>query len=187
MTADVASASDRSAQGRQCGGCVVCCKILEVDQPDLKKPTDALCPNCTGSGCAIYATRPNVCRAWQCFWRRFPAIPEELRPDKIGVVFWIDKNEPATTPFDRMFVIGQATESPAAFSHPLVGDAIEMFARNTGLPVWLGFGGERRLVMPDEMMQDAILNPATTPWQSLVPTALAWRTKYEALIGASAG
>jgi hypothetical protein len=47
-----------------------------------------------------------------------------------------------------------------------------------GLPIWLGFGGERRLVYPDPLMQDAILNPSTTPWQSLVPAALAWRKKY---------
>jgi hypothetical protein len=177
MTTSVDPVTDRPG-GRQCGECVACCKILEIDQPELKKPTNVLCPNCTGTGCGIYATRPTLCRTWECFWRRIPAIPEHLRPDKIGVVFWIDKQEPAHTPFDKMFIIGQAIDNPAAFSHPLVKSAIEMFARNTGLPIWLGFGGERRLIYPDEALQDAILNPATTHWQSLVPAALAWRKNY---------
>ena len=53
-----------------------------------------------------------------------------------------------------------------------------IFPVGTLPPVWLGFGGERRLVHPDEPLQDAILNPATTRWQSLVPVALAWRKTH---------
>jgi hypothetical protein len=85
---------------------------------------------------------------------------------------------PPRTPFDRIFIVGQAVETPAAFSHPAVKAAIDVFARQIRLPIWLGFGGERRLVYPDALMQDAILNPSTTPWQSLVPAALAWRKNY---------
>ena len=162
----------------KCGGCIVCCKTLEIDEPQLRKPTGALCPNCTGAGCAIYQTRPALCRTWFCMWRRLALLPDELRPDKCGIVFWLDRQVPPRTPFDRMFIVGQAVETPAAFSHPRVKAAIDLFAQQIRLPIWLGFGGERRLVYPDPLMQDAILNPSTTPWQSLVPAALAWRKNY---------
>jgi hypothetical protein len=105
-------------------------------------------------------------------------LPDELRPDKCGVVFWLDRQVPPRTPFDRIFIAGLAIETPAAFSRPDVKAAIDLFARQIQLPIWLAFGGERRLVYPDPAMQDAILNPHTTPWQSLVPAALAWRKKY---------
>jgi hypothetical protein len=37
--------------------------------------------------------------------------------------------------------------------------------------------GSRNRRQP-QLDQDAILNPSTTPWQSLVPAALAWRKNY---------
>jgi hypothetical protein len=177
MTA-VSPMPDRPAEGRACGECVACCKILEIDQPELKKPTNVLCPNCTGTGCGIYANRPAVCRTWNCLWRRVAALPDDLRPDKTGVVFWVDRQQPPDTLFDKIFIVGQAIDDPAAFSNPLVKAAIDAFAQRTGLPIWLGFGGERKLTYPDPAFRDAILNPETTRWQSLVPAARAWRKNY---------
>ncbi len=174
MTADAAA----PASERQCGECVACCKILEINQPNLRKPANALCPHCTGTGCGIYPERPDACRTWNCMWRKVSKLPDEWRPDRIGVVFWIDRQDPPRTPFDRIFVIGQAIDDPAAFNSPPVKAAIETFAQQIGWPIWLGFGGERRLIYPDPAFQDAILHPATTAWQSLVPAALAWRKNY---------
>jgi hypothetical protein len=165
-------------EGRECGSCVICCKTLEIDEPGLRKPAGTLCPHCPGTGCAIYADRPGLCRTWYCMWRRLSALPDDLRPDRCGVVFWLDRQVPPRTPFDRIFIVGQAVDNPAAFSRPGVKAAIDLFAQRIQLPIWLGFGGERRLVYPDPALQDAILNPRTTPWQSLVPAALAWRKNY---------
>jgi hypothetical protein len=165
-------------EGRECGPCVACCKIPEINVPELRKPANVLCPNCTGTGCGIYPNRPPVCRAWYCMWRRLAALPDGLRPDKVGVMFWLDRREPAASPFEKVFIVGQAVDDPAAFSDPLVKAAIDAFSRHAGLPIWLAFGAERKLIHPDGAFQDAILNPTTTPWQSLVPAALAWRKNY---------
>ena len=55
---------------RACGDCVACCRVLNIDEPDMVKPADQMCMHCTGKGCGIYDSRPNVCRVWDCAWRR---------------------------------------------------------------------------------------------------------------------
>jgi hypothetical protein len=178
MTGDMAQSAPPQAAQRQCGECVACCKFPEIKDPELSKPANVLCRHCTGTACGIYATRPSACRTWNCMWLKVSKLPDAWRPDRIGVAFWIDRQDPPATPFDKLFIVGQAIDDPAAFNSPAVRAAIETFAQQTGLPIWLGFGGERRLIYPDAALQDAILNPATTAWQSLVPAALAWRKNY---------
>ena len=110
--------------------------------------------------------------------RQPPTWKLKTEPDKVGVMFWLDRREPAASPFEKVFIVGQAVDDPAAFSNSLVKAAIDAFIRHAGLPIWLAFGAERKLIHPDGAFQDAILNPTTTPWQSLVPAALAWRKNY---------
>ena len=41
----------------------------------------------SGSGCTIYEHRPaNPCQSFLCEWKRQPAIPDSLRPDRAGVI-----------------------------------------------------------------------------------------------------
>lgn len=68
---------------RDCGGCTACCKATRV--PELNKPEGVLCANCTGSGCAIYETRPSSCAAFMCQWLAGD-MSESMRPDLSGVV-----------------------------------------------------------------------------------------------------
>ena len=80
---------------RTCGGCTYCCKVMAVTE--LDKPPGRWCQHCDiGVGCKAYADRPEGCRAFECFWLQsgnFPpgqelyVMPEEMRPDKIKVVF----------------------------------------------------------------------------------------------------
>ncbi len=73
-------------ESRQCGACTACCHVLEIDDPELKKPAGTLCQHC-GSGCTIYDWRPKVCRDWMCMWREFPGLfDESWRPDRSGVL-----------------------------------------------------------------------------------------------------
>lgn len=67
----------------KCDGCTVCCDVFSV--PELEKPVNSPCQNCTDSGCGIHKSRPNVCRDFQCAyimgdWKI------ELRPDNCGVI-----------------------------------------------------------------------------------------------------
>jgi hypothetical protein len=72
---------------RSCGECNVCCVALAIDDPELQKLEGHPCRNAQRDhGCAIYATRPQACRAFYCGWRRLKWIRETLRPDKSGVL-----------------------------------------------------------------------------------------------------
>lgn len=80
---------------RTCGDCTYCCKVMAVTE--LAKPAGQWCQHCTvGTGCQIYADRPEGCRAFECFWLQsgnFPEgskmyrMPEEMRPDRVKAVF----------------------------------------------------------------------------------------------------
>ena len=72
--------------GRECGTCTVCCRILPINTKELRKTANLLCPHCDeGRGCRIYGTRPVVCRGFFCEWRLNPQIPATWRPDKSGI------------------------------------------------------------------------------------------------------
>jgi hypothetical protein len=71
--------------GRECGDCTVCCLVPAIDKPEIQKASGTLCNHCTGSGCAIYETRPPICRRFHCAWRLFDFFADEWRPDRSGV------------------------------------------------------------------------------------------------------
>ena len=75
------------AAARACGECTVCCKVLKIEQPDLRKAAGISCSFLRkGKGCTIYAERPNLCRIWHCGWRRFDWIDPLMRPDLCGIL-----------------------------------------------------------------------------------------------------
>ena len=69
---------------RPCGECQLCCKLFPV--PVLEKPAGAWCRHSCAAGCAIHASRPEVCRQYDCYWRDHDDLPDNCRPDRIGVV-----------------------------------------------------------------------------------------------------
>lgn len=79
--------------GRECGGCTQCCLVLPVNSPELTKQSGVLCTHCDpGVGCAIHATRFPVCRSFQCGWRLLPIVPDDLRPDRSGILVVADED-----------------------------------------------------------------------------------------------
>jgi hypothetical protein len=72
--------------GRECGECNACCTVTAVYE--LNKPTGVSCCH-LAERCTIYETRPLSCRAFACNWllRRDPAQADELRPDRLGLMF----------------------------------------------------------------------------------------------------
>ncbi|MEI9852448.1 MAG: YkgJ family cysteine cluster protein [Sphingomonas sp.] len=62
-----AVAQAEPAPGRSCGGCTLCCKVMEVTE--LAKPPGQWCGHCAvGKGCGIYAERPLSCRTYMCVY-----------------------------------------------------------------------------------------------------------------------
>ena len=70
--------------GRTCGACTVCCTAMAIDKPEIQKEAGVTCRHCVG-GCAIYQTRPALCRDYHCGWRQLPNLDDSWRPDKSGV------------------------------------------------------------------------------------------------------
>jgi hypothetical protein len=103
--ADAMPSSDRSSpnaadlvQGRDCGGCTLCCRVPPVDTPEFQKQAGVLCQHCEPEvGCAIHATRPPVCRGWFCGWRRLPLLDDSWRPDRCGVLVVLGADETPVT------------------------------------------------------------------------------------------
>jgi hypothetical protein len=168
--------TDHLVEGRSCGTCIGCCSIYQI--PTLKKPKYVLCTYCTGTSCTIYNDRPQECRTFYCLWRRIAAMPEETRPDKIGIVFTYEIYDPPPNPFQKRYIIGRAIGDPAVFDTPYGRAAVNMFIREGSLPVFIAHKDETKMVYPDAAFSDAILNPSTTRHVALVPAALAWRKQY---------
>ncbi|TKW70576.1 MAG: hypothetical protein DI543_28680, partial [Bradyrhizobium icense] len=80
---------------------------MEINEPELKKPVDVLCKHCTGHSCSIYDSRPSVCRGWYCVWRVEKDLPDDMRPDKCGVMFSLDGDAQPQTIFDNFFIVGR--------------------------------------------------------------------------------
>jgi hypothetical protein len=74
-------------EGRACGTCNVCCVVLTIDEPTLRKPEGYRCKHLTAEkSCGIYDTRPEACRLFHCGWRLLKWVREPLRPDRSGVL-----------------------------------------------------------------------------------------------------
>ena len=81
---------DDPLAGRICGPCTVCCTALTIDQPELQKLPGYTCANCVqGEGCAIYETRPGICRSWFCGWRQLDWVADGLRPDRSDILIYL--------------------------------------------------------------------------------------------------
>ena len=77
-----------AALGKSCGACTMCCSALEI--VELKKPAGLLCAQGGAGGCRIYATRPGVCREFECEWLTSRKLAAHMRPDRTGVLLMED-------------------------------------------------------------------------------------------------
>jgi hypothetical protein len=82
--------------GRDCGDCTVCCVVPVIDEPEIQKAGSAPCRHCA-RGCAIYDSRPQVCRAFYCGWRQLD-FGDEWRPDRSGVFIMLEEIAAAGAP-----------------------------------------------------------------------------------------
>lgn len=84
---------------RKCGECTECCTALEVTELGMDQggkvegfhvPKWERCEHQTEKkGCAVYSDRPQACRGFKCGWLKGIGDLAD-RPDKIGVVFYLE-------------------------------------------------------------------------------------------------
>ena len=135
-----------------------------------------MCQHCSGSNCTIYEDRPTQCRDFYCLWRRVGTMPDQLRPDRTGVMFTIEGNPQPQNPFEKVFVIARALNSVADFDKPIIREALNVFVSKGDLPVWLSFNQERRLFHPRAEVRDAILG-GQAPSGPLADEVRLWRRR----------
>ncbi|MEQ1919188.1 MAG: hypothetical protein ABL955_08320 [Elusimicrobiota bacterium] len=70
---------------RQCGECRQCCNVFPL--PVLDKPAGVWCRLLGPGGCTVHDNGlPEVCRQYACYWLDHESLPEEFRPDRLGMV-----------------------------------------------------------------------------------------------------
>ncbi|MHC2241328.1 hypothetical protein [Bradyrhizobium elkanii] len=72
----------RVVQGRTCGKCSLCCKVVRVDE--IAKPAGMWCKDCAPGkgGCKIYDQRPSPCVHFLCQWLITKELGDEWFPAK---------------------------------------------------------------------------------------------------------
>ncbi len=171
---------------RPCGDCTACCVLPIIDTPELKKAEGETCPNCTVGGCAIYDARPQVCRTFNCAWKRITTMPPETRPDRLGVMFTLESHLPLRNLFEHLYFVAVAISDPRALQSRLTRDALHMLAESN-LPVFVSWAGTKTLIHPEPALADAIMNPAPQRDRALVKQGRAWLKRYARFARASAG
>jgi Fe-S-cluster containining protein len=78
---------------RPCGDCNSCCSgQLIGDIYGFEMGCGKKCAFLIKEHCSIYDNRPKVCRDYQCAWTQ-NLFGEDMRPDKIGLMVSVEKNE----------------------------------------------------------------------------------------------
>jgi Fe-S-cluster containining protein len=70
----------------ECGDCQACCYTHGVHDEEFDKRHFKPCIHQCPSGCAIYESRPSVCRDYHCWWKTGKFGKHKNRPDKLGLV-----------------------------------------------------------------------------------------------------
>ncbi len=77
---------------RPCGDCTACCTWLNGSAYGHSFGNGKTCKFLCESGCSVHKARPKVCESYFCAWSQ-ELIPEEMRPDKCGVIVSVENNE----------------------------------------------------------------------------------------------
>ncbi len=163
--------------GRECGDCTICCMVLRIDAPTLDKPADTPCRHSTGTGCGIYATRPDVCRDWFCGWRRNAAMPEAARPDRSGLLVSLDLNRKRRNCLEGVSIVIRSLRDAETLESPLAQSLIDLLSGQL-VPVWTSDGVSKALEHPRAEIAAPVISGAS-PAERLRPEVDAWRARYD--------
>lgn len=127
----------------------------------------------------MYHDRPPACARWYCLWRKIEALPDEMRPDRSGVMLSLETDPTAGDPFLRARIVCRAVSGADDLDRWEAIEAIAMFVREGSLPVWSAVGQTASLVYPQEAHADrlrsAILGVGAQTGRS--HEAAAWRPR----------
>lgn len=147
---------------RGCGGCTLCCKLVEAQV--LSKKAGELCRHCdNGVGCTIHETRPVDCQEFSCVWLESTVLGEDLRPDRCGVV--LEAFHPQKT---VVAMVNEGQEGVWKRGNPRL--LISQMLMD-GYVVWVLEGSARHLLLPQGETEESALKKAEEAWRG------AWRLR----------
>jgi hypothetical protein len=143
------SAAAQAAPGKACGTCMMCCKVLRIEE--LEKPPGLWCRHAaTGKGCGIYENRPTVCRAFYCQWMLDSSLGPEWKPEKSKFVMFPDRKN------GEVFNINVDPAFPDAWTKPPFFATIKRWVADgamLGRFVVVQAGTRLTAVLPDRVVE----------------------------------
>ncbi|HEY3696534.1 YkgJ family cysteine cluster protein [Phenylobacterium sp.] len=142
-----------AADGKSCGACGMCCKLLGV--AELDKPAGRWCRHYRpASGCAVYDARPGPCASFECLWLESTKLDDGWRPDRAKFVLYTERGG------KRLNVIVDPA-SPAAWRRePYYARLKAMSQRiEEGCELVVAIGDRRIVVFPHEDVDLGVVNP----------------------------
>jgi len=141
-------------EGRQCGKCVLCCKLLYVEA--LDKEAGTWCPwlhKQRTRGCSKYRKRPEACREFACLWLKGFFDYKLDRPDACGVVWSVNEPPPGKVQIMLAYEIHDgATDKGRGYD-------VVMGLMRQNVPVMAMWPGRQRLLLPPGMtVEDVGIN-----------------------------
>ena len=91
---------------------------------------------------------------WYCLWRKIGALPNELRPDRSGVIFAIESGAPGENASEGACVVGRAVDEAHALASAEAAEAFAMFVREGSFPVWRVSNRKATLMHSGQRTQD---------------------------------
>lgn len=126
---------------RTCGQCSACCVTLPIIPPagsaeTFTKAAGVPCVNCLGNGgCAIYATRYDVCQTFECLWLTSAThMPAAMRPDQSGLIITGPGRAFPATMWGMPVLIAHETAAGAADS-PSARAVLDLLMANRAIVV----------------------------------------------------
>lgn len=166
---------------RACGDCAACCTVLTVDTPDFKKPAGTPCSHLASRGCGIHAERPHICRTWFCAWRRVAAMPEDVRPDRSGLLVSLDFQREPRNCFEGVSINVRAIGGSGTMDTGMAATVLDSVCDQI-VPVWFSDGSEKMLMHPEREVADLVLSGETAP-PHLRAEVAAWRERFAVFAG----
>jgi hypothetical protein len=142
-----------TAEGKSCGSCGMCCKLLGVAAVD--KPAGRWCAHYQrGRGCAIYQDRPAACAGFECLWLDSEKLDDAWRPDRAKFVLYTERDGA------RLNVVVDPG-SPAAWRREPYYSRLKAMSRRAleGCELLVSVGDRRFVIFPEEDVDLGVIDP----------------------------
>jgi hypothetical protein len=143
-----------TANGKSCGDCGLCCKVMGVGE--LNKAPGQWCAHfLKGGGCGVYLDRPPSCRSFHCEWLLSDKLGDEWKPDKARFVLsWEEEKS-------KLSIVCDPAQPTAWKREPYLSQIRGWAARGKtdGTEIMVCINDQRIVIFDDREIDLGIVNP----------------------------